>query len=172
MSRVQNWSRLALVTAGCLLASPVFAQVKVGVINVQKAVVETAEIKKASAELEAKFKPRQEEMSRLQGELQGIQQKLNTPEISPQAQGELTAQGQRKQRELQRMQEDVQGDVDRERNDILGRTGERMRQVITKLAEAKGLDVVVDSSTTLYVKPSLDITTEAIDEYNKAYPVK
>lgn len=172
MSRVQNWSRLVLVTAGCLLAAPVFAQVKVGVINVQKAVVETAEIKKATAEMEAKYKPRQDEMGRLQGELQAIQQKLNTPDISPQAQSELTGQGQRKQRELQRMQEDVQGDVDRERNEILGRTGERMRQVISKLAEAKGLDVVVDSSTTLYVKPSLDITTDAIAEYNKAYPVK
>jgi outer membrane protein len=170
--RVKNWSRLVLVSAGCLLAAPVFGQVKMGVINVQKAVAETAEIKKASAELETKYRPRQEEMSKLQADLQGIQQKLNTPDISPQAQAELNAQGQRKQRELQRLQEDVQGEVDRERSDILGRTGDRMRQVITKLAEAKGLDVVFDSSGALYVKPAIDLTNDAIAEYNKAYPVK
>jgi outer membrane protein len=164
--------RMLMVSAGCALAAPMFGQLKVGIINVQKAVTDTAEIKKASAELEAKFKPRQEEMSRLQGQLQDIQKKLSTPDISPQAQAELTAEGQRKQRSLQRLQEDVQGDVDRERNEILGRTGERMREVITKLAEAKGLDVVMDASTALYSKPSLDITADATTEYNKAYPVK
>jgi outer membrane protein len=168
----KNWSRLLLVSAGCLLAAPVFGQVKVGVINVQKAVAETAEIKKASADLETRYRPRQEEMNRLQAEIQGIQQKLNTPDISPQAQAELNAQGQRKQRELQRLQEDVQGEVDRERNDILGRTGDRMRQVISKLAEAKGLDVVFDATSALYVKPAMDLTNDAIAEYNKAYPVK
>jgi len=172
MSRVQYWSRLILVSAGCLLAAPSFAQIKVGVINIQKAVVDTAEIKKASADLEARFKPRQDEMNRLQEEIRGIQQKLSTPNISPDAQSELTAQGQRKQRDLQRMQEDVQADVNREREDILGRTGGRMREIISKLAEAKGLDIVVDSSTTLYTKPTLDLTTEATAEYNKAYPVK
>lgn len=172
MSRVQYWSRLILASAGCLLAVPSFAQVKVGVVNIQKAVVDTAEIKKASADLEARFKPRQDEMNRLQDEIRAIQQKLSTPDISPDAQSELTAQGQRKQRDLQRMQEDVQADVNREREDILGRTGGRMREIISKLAEAKGLDIVVDSSTTLYVKATLDLTAEATAEYNKAYPVK
>ena len=164
--------RMLMVSAARALAAPMFGQLKVGIINVQKAVTDTAEIKKASLELEAKFKPRQDEMNRLQGQLQDIQKKLSTPDISPQAQAELTAEGQRKQRSLQRLQEDVQGDVDRERNDILGRTGERMREVITKLAESKGLDVVMDASTALYSKPSLDITAAATTEYDKAYPVK
>lgn len=169
----KNWSHLLLVTAGCLtIGAPLFAQVKVGIINIQRAVIETAEIKKASAELEAKYKPRQEAMDKLRADLQGIQQKLSTPDISPQAQSELKITGQRKQRELQRMQEDVQSEVDRERNEILGRSGERMRQVVQKLADAKGLDVVIDVSTTVYFKPALEITNEAIAEYDKAYPVK
>lgn len=170
--RAKNWLRLLLVCAGCLPAAPAFGQAKVGVINVQKAVAETAEIKKASADLEAKYRPRQEEMAKLQADLQGIQQKLGTPDISPQAQAELNAQGQRKQRDLQRLQEDLQGDVDRERGEILGRTGQRMREVISKLAEAKGLELVFDAGSTLYVKPAMDLTNDAIAEYNKAYPVK
>jgi outer membrane protein len=45
-----------------------------------------------------------------------------------------------------------------------------MQDVVKKIAEGKGLDLVVDSSTTLYFKAAMDITTEAIAAYDKAYP--
>jgi len=84
----------------------------------------------------------------------------------------LTVQGQRKQRELQRLQDDLQADVDRERNDILQRSGTHMQEIVKKLAEEKGLDVVIDTSNTVFYKASLDITADAVAAYNKAYPVK
>ena len=47
-----------------------------------------------------------------------------------------------------------------------------MRDLVTKLAESKGLDVVVDAGNTVFFKPALDITNEAMAAYDKAYPVK
>ena len=44
------------------------AQVKVAIVDVQRAVFESAEIKKASAAMEAKYKPRQAEIDRLEAE--------------------------------------------------------------------------------------------------------
>ena len=41
------------------LAKPALAQTKVAVINLQRAVLESAEIKKASAEMETEYQPRQ-----------------------------------------------------------------------------------------------------------------
>ena len=148
------------------------AQTKVAVVNSQKAILDTAEIKKAQVDLEAKFKPRQDQMGRLTKELQDIQTQLQSGKLNQNAEQELTTQGQRKQRELQRLQDDLQADVDRERNDILQRSGTHMQEVVKKLAEEKGLDVVVDSSNTIFYKPSLDITAEAVAAYDKAYPVK
>lgn len=150
------------------------AQVKVAIINLQKAVIDTAEIQKAQKELEARFKPRQDKAEALQKELQNIQNQLQTlaGKLTPQAEQEYNLQGQRKQRELQRITEDLQADVDRDRQDILGRSGTRMSDVVKKLAESKGLDVVVDVSNTIYFKPALDITAEATAEYNKAFPAK
>jgi outer membrane protein len=46
-----------------------------------------------------------------------------------------------------------------------------MTEVIKKLAEEKGVDLVIDTSTTLYFKPALDLTNDAIAAYDKAYPV-
>ena len=148
------------------------AQSKVAVVNSQKAILETAEIKKAQVDLEAKFKPRQDQMGRLTKELQDIQTQLQSGKLNQQGEQELTVLGQRKQRELQRLQDDLQADVDRERNDILQRSGTHMQEVVKKLADEKGLDVVIDTSNTIFYKASLDLTAEAVAAYDKAYPVK
>jgi outer membrane protein len=150
------------------------AQTKVGIINSQLAVIDTAELKKVQQELEAKFKPRQAELEKLQREMADIQRQVQQGQgkLTPQAEQGLQMQGQRKQRELQRVGEDLQGDVERERNEVLQRSGARMQEVVQKLAEAKGLDVVIDVSNTVYFKPALDVTKEATAAYDQAYPVK
>lgn len=157
-----------LALAGTGLAS---AQAKIGVINSQKALLDTEEIKKAQQDLETKYKPRQDQMVKLDKELQDIQAQLQSGRLNELGQQELNAQGQRKQRDLQRLQQDLQSDVDSERNDILQRAGTRMQDVIKKVAEEKGLDVVIDSASTHFFKAPLDITADAVAAYNKAYPV-
>ncbi len=160
----------ALLAASVLLP----AQSRIGVINSQQAVLDTAEIKRAQAQLEAKFRPRQAEIEKVQTEIAGLQQKLQAGQgkITAQEEQNLTAQGQRRQRELQRLTEDLQADVDRERNEILERVGKRMQEVVRKLADARTLDLVIDASNTIHFKPTLEITKEATAEYDKAYPVK
>ena len=154
------------------LAQAASAQAKVAIINLQRAVLESAEIKKASAEMEARYKPRQQQMETLQRDLANIQQQLQSGKLTPQAEADITATGQRKQKDLQRVQEDLQADVERDRNDILSRSSQKMSEVVKKLAEARGYDVVVDVSNTVYFKPALEITDDAKAAYDKAYPAK
>jgi outer membrane protein len=166
---------IALLTVATFApAQPVQAPAKLAVINLQRAVLESAEIKKASAEMQARYKPRTDQLEQLQKELAGISQQLqtNAGKLTPQAEADLQAQGQRKQREAQRMQEDLQADVDRERNDILSASTKKMQEVVKKLAEEKGYDLVVDVTNAIYFKPALDITNDAIAAYDKAYPAK
>jgi outer membrane protein len=165
------------LACSALFSSFLFAQAgatKLAVINLQRAVLETAEIKAASAALEAKYKPRQAHLEAIAKELAGIQQNLqtNAGKLTPQAEAELTSQAARRQREAQRLQEDLQSDVDRERNEILTGSSRRMQDVIRKLAEERALDVVVDVSNTLYFKAALELTNDAIAAYDKAYPAK
>jgi outer membrane protein len=158
---------LALASVGAASA-----QVKIAVINTQKALLETDDIKKAQLDLEAKFKPRQDQMIKVQKELEDIQAQLQSGKLNELGTQEINAEGQRKQRELQRMQQDMQEDVQRERTEILERAGSRMQEVVKKLADEKGLDIVVDSANTLFFKPSFEITADATAAYNKAYPAK
>ena len=169
------WVRGLLVVAACAMTSSVaLAQLKVGIISVQKAVLDTAEIKKAQAEMEARYRPRQMQMEKLQKELQSVQQQLQAGagKLTAAAEQDLNAQATRKQKELQRLGEDLQADVDRDRNEILGRAGQRMQEVVRKLAETKGLDVVVEAASTIYFKTALDLTADATVAYDTAYPAK
>jgi len=148
------------------------APAKVAIINAQKAVADTQEIKKAQAGLEAKYRPRQQALQNLQNQLQSIQQQLNTPNLAPDKESQLRADGTQKQKELQRLSEDLQSDVNGERQDILTRAGRQMTDVVRKISEERGIDVVIDISNTIYFKPALDITAEATAAYDKAYPAK
>jgi outer membrane protein len=145
---------------------------KVAIINAQKAVADTAEIKKAQAGLEAKYRPRQQALQNLQTQLQSISSQLSAPNLAPDREAALRADGARKQKELQRLNDDLTADVNYERQDILGRAGRQMTEIVRKIAEARGIDVVIDITNTIYFKPALDITTEATTEYDKQYPAK
>src|SRR5262245_1725506 len=100
-----------------LLACVASAQMKVGVINFQRAVLTTEEMKKASNELQAKYKPKQDQLDKLQKDLADIQAKLQDPKTPQNVGAELQVEGQRKQREAQRITEDVQGDAEKDRNE-------------------------------------------------------
>jgi outer membrane protein len=73
---------------------------------------------------------------------------------------------------LQRLNDDLQADVNAERTDILTQSSRKMQEVVRKLADEKGLDLVVDVTSTVFFKPALDLTAEAIAAYDKAYPAK
>jgi outer membrane protein len=163
---------LAVCAAGLFSIPSAMAQTKVGVVSLQKAILETAEIKKANADMQAKYKKRQDDLDKAQRELSDIQTQLQTAQgkLSAMGEADLTARGQRKEREVKRLDEDLRADVERDRNDILSRAQTRMLQVVKKVSDDKGLDMVVEVSAVISFKPALDITTEVIEAYDKAYP--
>ena len=148
------------------------APAKVAIINAQKAVADTKELQKDQAALQAKYAPRQQQIQSLQNDLNSIQQQLSAQNLAPARESQLRQEGTEKQKQLQRLTEDLQSDVNDERQDILGRAGRQMAEVVKKIAEARGIDVVIDVTNTIYFKPTLDITPEATAEYDKAYPPK
>jgi outer membrane protein len=162
---------ISLVLLGAGFAS---AQTKVGIVDMRRAILESAEIKKASADLEVKYKPRQEEGQRLQKQLNDIQTQLQNGQgkLSQAQEADLQAQGNRRQRELRNLSDDLAADIQRDRDEILGKAQQNMKAIVDKLAADKGLDVVLDSGNTVSYKTALDFTNDAITAYNAAHPAK
>jgi outer membrane protein len=167
---------LAVCAAGFVFSSTAAAQTKIAVINLQKALLDTAELKKAAAEMPVKYKAKQDALEKLQRELQDIQTQLQSSagKLSAAGQADLEARGQTTQRRAERLNQDLQDEVNNDRNEILQRAGTRMKEIVKKLAEEKGYDLVIvdDGANPFYVKPALDISADASAAYDKAYPVK
>lgn len=152
----------------CALPGPAAAQTKVAVISFQNALLETADMKKQSAELEAKYKDRQDELTALSAELQEIQAKLaNATGVEAQR---LQLEGQRKQRTAQRLTEDLQSDVEFDRQNILNGASIRMRDVIQDLRTERELDLIVDGGSVLSVSALIDLTADATRAYDEKHP--
>jgi outer membrane protein len=170
-----RWSRLASIAALVICAAAsASAQLKVATVNLQKALADTAEIKAAEAELKTKFGPAQDQLAALEKEIAKLNQEgqANQQKYNEATMAELTSRIQLKQRQLQRNSEALNDSVNRERQDILQRVGQRLQEVVKKVAEEKGIDAVLDAANTLYVKPTLDISADVTAAYDKAYPAK
>jgi outer membrane protein len=171
MSLRQGLVEAAVCVVAVCLAQGAYGQSKIGVVSMQTAVLGTAEIKKASSDMEAKYLPRASKVDSLTKTVNDLSTKLNSGKLADAEAATVNADLARKQRELTRLQDDLKTDSDNERNEILSRCLERMTGVVKKLAEEKGIDMVVDNATTVvYAKPALDLTTDAVAAYDKQYP--
>ena len=159
---------LALAVLLCAWPSHVAAQSKVAVINFQEALLSTADMKKESAALEAKYQSRQDELNVLSTELQEIQAKIQNATGADLAR--LQSDGQRKQITAQRLTEDLQSDVEFDRQNILAAASARMREIVQALRLEKGFDLIVDSSGVLANDPLIDLTAEATQAYDANHP--
>jgi outer membrane protein len=167
-----TFTRWLMAAAGAaVLCGTAAAQIKVAVVDMQQAVLSTTQVKKALADLEAKFKPRQAQLEQLRSEIDGIGQRLQGGRLPQQTADDLQVQVQRKQRDYQRLAQDAQEELEAERNDMFTRNGQRMREVVRKLAEERGFDLVVEAGGTLFAKPALDITKDAIAAFDQAHPL-
>ena len=167
-------SRLLVLVGGLCLAASAFAQSKVGIVSFQNALLGTKEIQKKQSELETKFKPLQDEIEKLQRDLQEIQSKLTAQraQLSPQAAADLQSEGQFKQHQLHLRQKYLRDEGEEKLHEILSAAQQKLVWVVQKVAETKGLDVVVDATNVVYSKPALDITADVIAEFDKQYPAQ
>lgn len=165
---------LAVCAAGLFSIPSAMAQSKVGIVSLQKAILDTAEIKKANNDMQAKYKKRQDDLDKASKELNDIQTQLQASQgkLSAAGEADLTARGARKEREVKRLDEDLRADVERDRTEILSRAQTRMLEIVKKVSDDKGLDFIVEASAVLTFKPALDVTNDVVAAYDKAYPAK
>ena len=176
-----NW--IAWATFAAAMATVAAAQTpanpvpnKVGVIQIQAALVQTKDGQKAAKELEDKMAPRKKELDGKQAEIRDLQERLqkggNT--LSESAKEELTRNIDTKTKSFNRQVEDAQAELEQQQRAVLNQLGQKMMQVIDKYAQANGFSVILDVSNpntpVLYASNTVDITKEIVELYDKSNP--
>jgi outer membrane protein len=180
----RNMIRTVALAAACVLGTVAHGQTaagaangnKIGVINVRQAIVTTSEGKQASAELQAQFAPRQNELEGLNKQINDLRQRLQSGSatLSEEEKQRLTTQGQRMAAQLERKQTEMQEDVNGAQAEVVDRIGRKMIDVLDRYARENGFVAIFDSSAQnspiLYASTNIDVTTEIIKLYDQAYP--
>lgn len=166
--------------AAIAMCAPVHAQTsaskpKIGVMNMQVAIANTAEGKKAITDLQKKYLPRQQELHSMQEEIQAIQDKL-TKQGSTLSQDEVTRlnrDAEEKQKLLKRTAEDAQNDFDRDRDEAVNRIGQKMAQIINDYGEQNGFALIMDDGQLpiYFASKEIEVTAEVVKRYDAAHPV-
>jgi len=145
---------------------------KIGIINVQAAILATNEGQRDFKNLETKFDPRRTELQNANTEVENLKKQLNTQgdKLNEQARAELMKNIDNKQKVLQRNLEDAQSDWTAQQNDIANRIGSKMLEVLEKYANDNGYAVVLDvsgqQSPVLWASAGTNVTKAIVDAYN------
>lgn len=169
-SKVFLWPVLAL--AATLTAQA--QQGKFAIINIQGAIISTKDGQKAAAELNAKTQPKKRELEQKQNEINSLQDQLSKGQntLSESAKNDLYKNIEAKKKSLQREMEDAQADLEADQSKLLQQLGQKILAVIERYAKDNGYTMVVDvgsqNTPVIYASPSIDITKEIIELYDKS----
>jgi outer membrane protein len=145
---------------------------KIGVIDIQTAILATNEGQRDFGALQTKFQPKKNELETMSNEIQNLQKQLDTTgdKLNEEARNNLVKQIDAKKKSAQREYEDANSDFDQQKNEILQRIGNKVYATLDKYAKENGYSLIVDvsnqQSPVLWAAQSTNITKAIVDAYN------
>jgi outer membrane protein len=164
--------RLSIVAAAAALlvsAAPARAEVKIGYVNLQRALNEVDEGRAAKARLKSEFEQKQKQLDDKQTEFQKLRTEFEkqvgvlSEDARKQREEDLNRRFVELQTTFQQLQKEL---TEREREATRG-IFDRMGTIIREIAEAEGYTMILEQAdAVLWAQPSLDLTNELIRKYN------
>ncbi len=157
--------KVLLAAAAACLALPAAqaqAQAKIGVVQIERIVRDSAPALRAQKKLEAEFSKRENDLAKVADQLKRIQDDLEKNGVTMQE-----AQRRAKEqefndlnRDFQRKQREYREDVNQRRNEELSQVIEAANRIIRQIAESEKFDIIFQEAA--YANPRIDITDKVI----------
>ena len=147
-----------------------YAEVKIGFVDLMRALNESEAGKKAKVDLEALIKAKQgsldtkgKEIEKLKGDVEK-QSSVLSAEAKKSKEDDL----QRMLRDYQRLVSDSQAEVKKKESEMTGEIVTEIRAIVEKIGEEGGYTMVIENAEglILYSKKDLDLTDSVIKRYN------
>lgn len=156
-----------------VMASPsaALAQVKIGYVDLQRALNESDAGKKAKADFKA-------QVDRLEGQLKGKKEELDRLKEELERKGvvmrdeerrKLEGDFEHKRLDLKRRFEDSQAELQKKDAELTGKIIQELQAIIKEIGDRDGYSLILELGTSpvLYYKKSADITDEVLKAYNE-----
>lgn len=152
---------MAVMAVVC--AAPVFgADLKIGYIDQERIMRESAPAERASRQLDKEFEPRAQELQRREAQIKTMQAQFEKEALTMTESARRAREQElgRMTLDFQRMQRELREDANIRRNQELSAIFERVNRVIRQIAEAEKYDVILQEA--VYRNPRIDITDKVI----------
>ena len=161
--------RMMLFPVVLLAAGSAFAELKIAVVNVQRAIGETEEAKVMIAKLESDLGADQTSVRNLNSEINQLQEKLikDGDVMSDVEKRKLQKDIEDKQLDYQFQVNKLQKAVNERQQDIVGQMAPKLEAVLKDIIEREKYDLVLHRQNVLHVDPALDITAQVTEALNK-----
>jgi outer membrane protein len=161
---------IAIATVVCLDRGIARADIKIGYVDLQKALNDTDDGKRAKSRLKGIFDKKQKELDAKQNELKRLKEDLDKQRtiLDAKAIGAKERDLQEKFVALQQIYLKHQKDLSEEEGKLTRSIFKRMQGIIASIATAEGLAFVFEKteSSILFAKAEFDLTGQVVRRYN------
>jgi outer membrane protein len=168
--------RTAAIAALALALAPAAvraAEVKLGYVDLQRALEEIEEGKGAKAQLKKEFDEKQKQLDQRTDEVKRLDADFQKQSLvmAPDAKAAKAAEIDRKKVEVQQFFVGLQQELANREREVTRGIFDKMIGMVRELAEAESFTMVLDRNTVLYAPASLDVTNELVRKYNSRFGV-
>ena len=164
----------ALLLATALLAPVGSARadqqtgMRVAVVDVQRAMLQTEDGLRVQATLKKEFDKKQVELNKKQSDLQKQKEDIDKQAkvLSKDAYEKKLGDLQKQMMELQSLFVDYNKELEKQQKEKTEPIFEKIMAIVKRIATTENFDIVVDKTTVAYVRTDLDLTDKAIQMYN------
>ena len=169
-SKLMSFAAVSGLALGLTLASHAQSEAqgtKIGFVNTERILRDSAPAKAAQTKIENEFKKRAEELEKQVNNLRSLAQKLekDAPVLSESERNKRQRELANIDADLQRKRREIQEDSSRRRNEEFATIIEKANAAIKKIAEQESFDIVIQDAVT--VNPRVDITDKVIQALGK-----
>src|SRR3972149_10365219 len=146
MKRVVPGVLTTILFAGAAVGMAQEKASKVAIINIQIAIAQSNDGQKAAQGIQAKFAPKQQELTKAQQEITTLQDQLRNQEktLSEDARNKLLRSIDDNTRAFNRTNEDATAEFQTAEQDAINEIGQKMMNVLSEYAQKNNFDIILD----------------------------
>jgi outer membrane protein len=158
-----------LATATLLAAPALIADVRIAVVDSQRAVLESEDGLRVKAQLNKIFDEKQRELDLKQNELQKERQELEKQRttMKPEVLQQRAEKWQAEAANVQQMFMEYNRELQRKQSEMMQPILNQTLAAVQRIAKAEGYTIVIERQAAAYVQSDLDITERVIRAHNE-----
>lgn len=164
----RGWLGSMACLVGLLVAAPASAQVKIGVVDLQRALQSVNDGKKAKGKLEKEVHKRQKDFDRMQDDLKKLKDELEQ-KIAVMTEDVKRQKLQDYQRRLMEVQDyylNNQRELAEMEQNLTRPIFERFHRILQEIGAKENFTLIVDRQAVVFSDAGTDLTERLIQEYN------